>query len=217
MILLLFSLPFLPYSVSLQTSCFVKEQQCEISADNLIETLMGVPTFGECRALCDDEISCAAFTHFRENSRPISNGCFLFSSCTEKRQCGECTTGLEDNSCPCSIRYSGLITADNLVGVWKNLGEATNEFDCQKACIANDLCKVYTFYDGQDPQNPNVCFLLNGRGLQKPVSGPLPALCHWSCPLPGQPNLPGCSPHQRNTHPTLLCRREHDNHFGGWR
>ena len=169
MILLLFSLPFLPYSVSLQTSCFVKEQQCEISADNLIETLMGVPTFGECRALCDDEISCAAFTHFRENSCPISNGCFLFSSCTEKRQCGECTTGLEDNSCPCSIRYSGLITADNLVGVWKNLGEVTNEFDCQKACIANDLCKVYTFYDGQDPQNPNVCFLLNGRGLQKPV------------------------------------------------
>ena len=52
-----------------------------------IVTFLGISSIEECRILCEDEVTCIAFTHFGSNSHPIPEGCLLFSSCREQRPC----------------------------------------------------------------------------------------------------------------------------------
>ena len=74
--------PWTPY-----IDCYVDNQECDISADNLIHTYLGVSTYTECQLLC------VAFTHFDKDGHPFPEGCLLFSSCKEQRACQNCTTG----------------------------------------------------------------------------------------------------------------------------
>ena len=146
--------------------CFLDGEECEIRSDNLIHTFMGVPTVEECAALGEDQFA-EAFTHFGADSSPYHNTCLIFSSCTERRSCQDCTTGSSQRECTCSLKYSGEVDDSNFVDL---LGSVSDEFACKEHCKDNSLCAVYTFYDSEDPVQPNVCILLTSSGLQAPVA-----------------------------------------------
>ena len=136
MLLLLLFL-FLAVSGSPHIDCFVDNQECEISADNLIHTFLGISSIEECKLLCEDEVTCIAFTHFGSNGHPLPDGCLLFSSCRERRPCENCMTGSSQTECRCSISFSGLVAPDNFVDL---IGGVQDEFVCKKLCISESLC-----------------------------------------------------------------------------
>jgi len=156
----------LPLASAGQIDCFLDDQECKVTSDNLIEFYMGINTSEECMALCRDDSSCTAFTHFRENNDPFPLACFLFSSCRSRTPCTNCTTGSNQADCTCSIPYLGH-NSNNIVDI---VASVIDEFVCKKECSANDDCDIYTFYDSEDPSNQNVCILLSATGLQSPVS-----------------------------------------------
>ena len=67
--------------------CFLDHQECEIHPDNLITTVTDVLTMDQCLALCQDELTCVAFSHFGIDGYPLSESCMLFSSCSVRRPC----------------------------------------------------------------------------------------------------------------------------------
>ena len=101
--MILFTLfPLFPLSTSTSLlDCLVDQQQCEITAGSLIQTFFEVPTFEECSALCEDELTCIAFTHFSESGYPFPHGCLLFSSCRRRVGCEGCSTGSTQSECTC--------------------------------------------------------------------------------------------------------------------
>ena len=125
-------------SSSSDLDCFLDQQECEIHPDNLITTVTDVLTMNQCLALCQDEFTCVAFTHFGSESYPFSDTCMLFSSCSERRPCQGCTTGSSQSECLCSIQFSSKIDSGNLVGVIS----AVDEHDCKRKCIVEEMCKV---------------------------------------------------------------------------
>lgn len=165
MLLLLLFL-FLAVSGSPHIDCFVDNQECKISANNLIHTFLGISSIEECRLLCEDEVTCIAFTHFGSNNHPIPDSCLLFSSCRERTPCENCTTGSSQTECTCSITYAGDVTPDNFVNL---IGSVPDELACKKLCITDSRCNLYTFYDSQDPVQPETCFLLTSSGLREAV------------------------------------------------
>jgi len=152
-------------SSSSDLDCFLDHQECEIYPDNLITTVTDVLTMDQCLALCQDELTCVAFTHFGSESYPLRESCMMFSSCSTRRPCQGCTSGSSQSECLCSIKYSSEIDAGNFVGIIS----AVDEHECKRRCITEDMCKVYTYYDSEDPMNPNTCFMMNANGIQSPV------------------------------------------------
>ena len=116
-------------------------QECDISADNLIHTYLGVSTYTECQLLCEEQYPCVAFTHFDKYGQTFSEGCLLFSSCKEQRACQNCTTGSSQTECRCSIAYAGDATPDNFVDL---IGSVSDEHVCKKMCIADNQCDQCT-------------------------------------------------------------------------
>ena len=157
---------FTAVTASPHIDCFIGQEACVIGPDNLIHTFLGIASAEECKLLCEDEITCIAFTHFGSNSYPMPEGCLLFSSCKERRPCENCTSESSQTECRCSIPFSGLVTPDNFVDL---VGGVPDEFACKKLCITESLCDLYTFYDSQDPVQPETCFLLTSSGLQEAV------------------------------------------------
>ena len=83
---LLWSLLFLESaSCSSDLDCFLDQQECEIHPDNLITTVTNVSTMDQCLGLCQDELTCVAFTHFGSESYPFRDACMLFSHCKKRR------------------------------------------------------------------------------------------------------------------------------------
>merc|ERR1719367_69195 len=148
-------------SASPQIDCFVDKQECDIRPDNLIHTFLGITSIEECRQLCEDEATCTAFTHFGSDSRPIQDGCLLFSSCKERRACENCTLGTSQAECTCSISYDGPATSDNFVNLVPGVKD---EFACKSLCLNESRCDLYTYYGSGDPVQPETCFLLTGLG-----------------------------------------------------
>ena len=165
MILLLFTLFPLSSSAPL-LDCVVDQQQCEITAENLIQTFFEVPTFEDCSALCEDELTCIGFTHFSESGYPFPHGCLLFSSCKRRVGCEGCATGSSQSECTCSVPYSGLVTPPNFVDL---IGSVMDEHECKNHCIANSHCSTYTYYDSEDQGLSNVCLLLTSSALEEVV------------------------------------------------
>ena len=159
-----FTIP-LSYSASL-LDCFVDQQQCEITGESLIQTFFEVPTFEQCSALCEDELTCIGFTHFSESGYPFPHGCLLFSSCKSRVGCQGCSTGSRQSECTCSIQYSGLVTPDNFVDL---LGSVMDEHECKSHCILNSRCSMYTYYDTEDESLSKVCLLLTSSALEEVV------------------------------------------------
>ena len=135
----LWSLLFLGFvSCSSDLDCFLDHQECEIHPDNLISTVTDVLTMDQCLALCQDELTCVAFTHFGSESYPLSESCMLFSSCSARRPCQGCTTGSSQSTCLCSVQFSSKINSGNFVGVI-SVGD---ENECKRKCITEEMCKV---------------------------------------------------------------------------
>ena len=126
-------------SSSSDLDCFLDHQECEIHPDNLINTVTDVPTMEQCLALCQDEFTCVAFTHFGSQAYPLRESCVMFSSCSERRPCQGCTTGSSQSECLCSINYSSEIDSNNFVGMLS----AVDEHDCKRKCIVEEMCKVW--------------------------------------------------------------------------
>jgi len=165
MIFLLFLLLFHVHC-SPQLDCFLEDEKCEITPENLLQTFTGIRTVEECKTLCTDEDLCIAFTHFGRDSFLFVNDCLLFSSCTERRVCQDCITGSGQSECICSIAFSGKVGENNLVDIIPNV---SSEHECKKFCISNDLCSIYSFYNNYDQYNPNLCVLLTNEGPQMPI------------------------------------------------
>ena len=162
---------FTAVTASPPIDCFIDQEECEIGTDNLIHTFLGIASAEECKLRCEDEIGggvhiCTAFTYFGSNSHPIPDGCLLFSSCRERRPCQNCTTGSSQTECKCSIAYAGDVTPDNFVNLVEGVPD---EFACKKRCITESVCDLSTYYDSQDPVQPETCFLLTSSGLQDAV------------------------------------------------
>eukprot|EP00092_Neocalanus_flemingeri_P010623 GFUD01011445.1.p1 GENE.GFUD01011445.1~~GFUD01011445.1.p1 ORF type:complete len:425 (+),score=118.58 GFUD01011445.1:49-1275(+) len=180
MILLVIS-TFLSSVSSNQIDCYLDNQECRIEANNLVNTYMHISTIEECTGLCQEDNTCTAFTHFGQDSHPFPQACLLFSSCSQRMSCQDCVTGSNQADCTCSLKYSGEVNDDNFVEM---VGSVTDESACKKLCIKSDKCVIYTFYNGEDPVNPNVCILLTSAGLQMPVT-----LCDHCVTGPGRCEL----------------------------
>ena len=149
--------------------CFVDNEECEIHGDNLIQTFMGVTLLDKCSQLCEDNSNCTTFTFFGTDGHPLNETCLLFSTCATRRSCQSCVTGLRQDSCACSVKFDGNISADNFVDI---VPDVPDELTCMRNCSGNNNCGIYTFYDQHDQVNPNVCFLLKSEasgGLRRPV------------------------------------------------
>ena len=157
------------FAQCLLLDCFIDNEECEIHGDNLIETFMGVSSFYECSSLCLDNSACTAFTFYETDSHPLTEACFLFSTCATRRGCENCVTGSSQESCTCSVKFDGDISGDNFVEL---VPDVPDELACKKNCTEHDDCSIYTFYDENDQLYPNVCFLLGSDpsgGLRRPV------------------------------------------------
>ena len=163
-----------------QIDCFVDQQECDIRPDNLIQTFLGITSIEECKALCEDEADCTAFTHFGSDNLSLQDGCLLFSACEERRACENCTLGTSQTECTCSISYHGPATADNFVNLVPGVKD---EFACKRLCLNESRCDLYTYYGSGDPVQPETCFLLTGV-LQQGTSVSPCESCHtgpWQC------------------------------------
>ena len=168
-----------------QIDCFIDLQECDIREDNLISTFLGIPSTEECQQLCEDELTCTAFTHFGSNSHPIPDSCLLFSACKERRACQSCTTGSSQTECTCSISYAGDVTPDNFVGL---VPSVQDELACKELCVFDNRCHIYVFYDSEDLLQPQTCFLLTSSGLENAAqpcqncfSGPTECRVNQTC------------------------------------
>lgn len=164
--LIIFLSFFIPLARCLLLDCFVDNEECEIHGDNLIQTYMGVTTLAECSQLCEDDRACTTFTFFETDGHPLNEACLLFSTCATRRSCHNCVTGSSQDSCACSVKFDGDISADNFVDI---VPDVPDELTCKRNCAENDNCSIYTFYDQYHQLNPNVCFLLKSGGLRRPV------------------------------------------------
>ena len=137
---ILWSLSFLELvtSSSSDLDCFLDQQECEIHPDNLITTVTDVLTIHQCLALCQDQFTCVAFTHFGPEGFPLRASCVMFSSCATRRPCLGCTTGSSQSECLCSIHYSSGVDSGNFV----DMVSAVDEHDCKRRCIFEEMCKV---------------------------------------------------------------------------
>ena len=165
-VLLLFSLSPLTQCL---LDCFIDNEECEIHEGNLVQTIMGISSMTECAGLCEDERYCTTFTFFEAGSHPLNEACLLFSSCPKRKSCQGCVTGSSQDSCTCSVKFDGDITADNFFDI---VPDVSDELACKRNCANNANCSIYTYYNSSDNVNPEVCFLLGDNpsgGLRRPV------------------------------------------------
>ena len=158
--LVLIWVPFVLSSTS-NLDCILDHEQCQIKPssssgrNNVIRTVMGVNSMEMCLELCKAQDpsgpyqfskqgpKCTAFTHFGPESFPFQDSCILFSSCTKRRPCKDCTTGSSQSECACSIKYATVINDNNFVhiGTYRD-DSVSDELGCKRRCLQNDQCRV---------------------------------------------------------------------------
>ena len=153
-------------------TCFQDNLRCEMRNGNLIDMIVGT-TWEQCSLLCEDEVACLTFNFFgpESNFHP-HNACLLFSECESKVPSEDCLLGTREQNCectsvkycPCSISYEGSIDADNYVDL---ASEVQSEEACKNLCSSTTDCTVFTYYDNQDPYEPEVCLMLSNSGFDK--------------------------------------------------
>jgi len=159
-------------SATSSLDCFLDEQECEMSVDNHLDTVMGVLKMTECLDLCNEDIGCKAFTYLVKEE-----ACRLFSSCPalERRPCEDCSTGSSQTECLCGINYhQSEVNSGDLLEMIPGI---SGEQDCKSHCANSEKCKVYTYYDVEDAINPDTCFLMNSFALH---GSPVTACNHCS-------------------------------------
>ena len=153
-------------------TCFQDNLKCELMNGNLIETYVGV-TWEECSLFCEDELACLMFNYFGPDSNFFPHhACLLFSECESKVACKDCLLGTKETPCkctslehcPCTIQYHGYVDSDNYVDLALKV---QSELACKNLCFNTNGCTVFTYYDSLDLNQPEVCLLLSGSGLEK--------------------------------------------------
>ena len=137
-------------------TCFSNNTACDNTADNVLDTVGGVGTVGECRQLCHDQEECGYITYYGQDSFPYRELCFLFRSCDETHPCDDCVSETRDCYDTCGHNMVGVI-GDNLLGV---ISEVGTESECKKHCVAASECNFYTYFLEADP-NSMTCVLLS--------------------------------------------------------
>ena len=95
------------YSV-LVDDCSTEGVECENIGDNLIDSVIHVPTLEECRQLCLDVVNCSFISYFDESASPVSNFCEMFTTCDDTVKCENCISGPVDcSAAKCSLALDG--------------------------------------------------------------------------------------------------------------
>ena len=156
-------------------ACFEDDQKCQVANGNLIEMQVET-TWQECSVLCQNEPTCLVFNFFGPDSNfHPHNACLLFSECENKVPCQDCLLGTREQPCtctsqrhcPCSIEFEGSVDNDNYVDI---AAEVQSEGACKNLCSEAPECAVYTYYNNQDPYQPEMCMMLSSSGLLKSAS-----------------------------------------------
>ena len=78
--------------------CYIDNEACDTTENNLIDTITDVRSLEECRGLCYRNYTlCNFFTFYGPDSFPLSNICMILSSCDETFQSDGCHS--EDSFC----------------------------------------------------------------------------------------------------------------------
>jgi len=139
----------------------VDNQHCSLG-DNLIKTNTNVKSMEECSGLCNNTIGCTAFTYLGPESHLLSEACMLFSSCRQRGNCQDCVTGSSQDDCTCGIPYEGFKNNDNFENL---LLDIEDEFKCKSLCKKSKMCKIYTYFNENDPNTPRLCVLLKSQKM----------------------------------------------------
>ena len=144
------------YDIFPPDSCSVKNQACQIHADNLINSVNNIQV-DECRQLCFEMADCKYFSHFGRDNYPIKNYCMLFSDCQFLADCDDCYS--EDKLCygPCGRNVESTLD-DNVI---EFIPDVLLDQSCKVLCYDNSDCLYYTHYGKDNTLYPDLCVLLS--------------------------------------------------------
>merc|ERR1711892_204570 len=143
--------------------CFVENQACQASEDNVIDAIGGVD-LEECEALCSETEGCDFITFYGPDSYPLYDYCFLFNDCSTQLECDHCVSEVEVCFGTCSCNIEGPLGEENIVYIKFGI---ESEKQCKRLCSENPACEVYTYFNSFAHTFPNGCFLTSK--LQEPT------------------------------------------------
>ena len=152
----------------------------------------GINSSEQCSTLCQDDPDCVAFTHYNQDSFPLSDMCVLFGKCIYRNPCNNCITGSSQNQCTCGIRYHGAINDNNLVQLISLTSASEKEPYCKARCVSHENCTAYTYYEYKSEDTGSwsrttdykKCFLLSHLNDIVPCDSCMsgPKICAMSTP-----------------------------------
>ena len=129
---------------------------CDTTDADLIDIFYDVKTLEGCGDLCLSDPACNFYTYYTADSYPIENVCLLFEQCNSVHECDNCVS--EERNCRnCFFARVGEIK-DNIVDAVSGID---SDAQCQELCMADEDCKLFTYFNGDDLEFPRFCFLLN--------------------------------------------------------
>ena len=136
-------------------TCSREGVACEITDNNVLDQVPGVPTLDMCREFCLDLENCQYLSYFDENATPVSGFCQLFKTCEAINNCSNCYT--ENIDCrTCGTNVVGDLN-ENVEDVIPNV---ESEMACKILCLENSKCQFYTLFLANDTLYHSNCFLL---------------------------------------------------------
>ena len=94
----------------------------------------------------------------------VYDSCFLFSACKTKVPYNDCVIGIPQEDCLCSIGYLGTLDASNVADI---VFDVRDEATCKRLCSEDKACKIYTYYNSSDPNEPKTCILLSNPDYKR--------------------------------------------------
>ena len=73
-------------------TCSSPGVECEYTEASYIDTITGVNSEEECRAVCGNQEGCSFITFFNASASPVANACRSFASCDTVVPCDNCVT-----------------------------------------------------------------------------------------------------------------------------
>ena len=117
--------------------CLRANEECR---EKDLYSFTGINSSEQCSTLCQDDPDCVAFTHYNQDSFPLSDMCVLFAECIYRNPCNNCITGSSQNQCTCGIRYHGAINDNNLVQLISLTSASEKEPNCKARCVSHKNC-----------------------------------------------------------------------------
>ena len=183
----LFWISILLSSNSLAEKCssIFSPSSCLPEGNNLLDTLQGVDTPGECHQMCKNHSSCTHFTHYNSDvATSLADTCLLLSSCSSKNlNCQGCASGTRDCKPTCDLPKS-------TGGLWfcsHNNTVAVDSEECFFTCGSRMVVATCLSGNKWDVD-------ITEQRFECPCSNPPSAATTLTCssePSPADPSYPG--------------------------